>query len=262
MRANLNHRVPAIDRMMDLLAVMSVRDDGVSLAELTEHSGLPRSTVYRLLNSLEAHRLVARGNGYGRYVLGTGFLGIADKVRERLGSKRLLQLARSHLDRLSAKTGELSKLSVLDADRALCVAAANGKNPFSLVPQIGQHYPIHAGAASKVLFASMPRSDRYRILMNSLTRFSDTTLTDIGDIDAELAQVEAQGWAEDRGEYQKSVRAVAAPIEDSKGMTIAAMSIAYLADYPESRRLELRQAVIDAAAEFSDVLSEDQQNKS
>ncbi|MEO1016388.1 MAG: IclR family transcriptional regulator [Pseudomonadota bacterium] len=249
--ANISHRVPAIDRMMELLGVLSMRGEGVSMTELADHSGLSRSTVYRLLNSLEAHGLVARGRGYGRFVLGTGFLGLADKVRERLGPKRLVALARPHLDRLSAKTGEVSKLSVFDADRALCIAAANGNTAYSLLPQIGQHYPIHAGAASKVLLAAIEQAERNRILSQRLATFTKCTVTKRATLEAELEQVRALGWAEDRGEYQLSVRAVAAAVKDQHDDTLAAVSIAYLADHPKARRLELRQAVVDAAAELN-----------
>ncbi len=252
---NTNHRVPAIDRMMDLLGVLGTHGDGISMTELAAHSGLPRSTVYRLLNSLEAHGLVARAHGYGRFVLGTGFLGLADKVRERLGPKRLVVLARPHLDRLSARTGEVSKLSVLDADRALCIAAANGNTHYSLLPQIGQHYPIHAGAASKVLLAGLDADERDRILAVPLPIYTAQTMGRRPELEAELDRVRLEGWAEDRGEYQLSVRALAAPLKDQAGATIAALSIAFLADHPEARRLELREAVIAAAANLSAGLS-------
>jgi DNA-binding IclR family transcriptional regulator len=249
-RLSDNHRVPAIDRMVEILSLLERHEDGLSIQEFVAACGVPRSTVYRILNSLESHAVVRR-EVKGRYVLGTRLLGLATRVRRGPGGQDLVALARPHLRRMSARTQEVSKLSVLNAGRALCVEAVPGSSMFTLAPQVGRHYPLHAGAASKVLFAAMDQPDRAAVLARGLQAYTPRTLTDPAKLEAELGRVRRHGWAEDRGEFSISVRALAAPVRDESGAVVAAVSIAYLAELHEPQGDEFRQAAIETATAIS-----------
>jgi DNA-binding IclR family transcriptional regulator len=211
---------------------------------------VPRSTVYRILNSLESHAVVQRERD-GRYLLGARLLGLAARVRRGLCDEDLVALARPHLRRMSARTKEASKLSVLNAGAALCIEALPGSSAYSLAPLVGRHYPLHAGAASKVLFAAMDQPGRAAVLQRGLQSFTPRTLTDPDKLEAELGRVRRNGWAEDRGEFSISVRALAAPVRDDSGAVVAAVSIAYLAELHEPRGDDFRQAVIETAGAIS-----------
>ncbi len=245
-----NHRVPAIDRMVEILGLLERHEDGLSIPEFVAASGVPRSTVYRILNSLESHAVVRRETR-GRYVLGTRLLGLAMRVRRGPGNEDLAALARPHLRRLSARTHEVSKLSVPNAGGALCIEAVPGSSMFSLAPLVGRHYPLHAGAASKVLFAAMDPPSRAAVLERGLQVFTPRTMTNVAKLEAELGRVRRNGWAEDRGEFSISVRALAAPVRDDSGAVVAAVSLAYLAELHERQGEGFLQAVIETAAAIS-----------
>jgi DNA-binding IclR family transcriptional regulator len=247
---NDNHRVPAIDRTFDILGLLERHEGGLSIQEFVTASGVPRSTVYRILNSLESHAVVRRERN-GRYLLGTRLLGLAARVRRGLSDEDLGALARPHLRRMTARTHEASKLSVLDAGAALCIEALPGSSAYSLAPLVGRHYPLHAGGASKILFAAMDQPSRTAILERGVQALTPRTLTDPDKIEAELSRVRRNGWAEDRGEFSISVRALAAPVRDRKGTVVAAASVAYLAELNDGRSDEFRQAVIETADAIS-----------
>ena len=117
-----------------------------------------------------------------------------------------------YLDRLAADLGEGVKLSVLDADGILVLAAAPGRREYALTVAPGQRMPIHAGAASKLLLAALPPEEQDLWLARPLVAYTARTITEPKRLRAELARIRRQGWAQDRGENAPSILAYAAPV--------------------------------------------------
>ena len=243
------HRIPVIERMMDVLAHLERAEDRPTVRDLAASSGVPRTTVYRILNTLEAHGLVVRAGTEGGYQLGARLLTLAARVPQGSEWQRLADAARAALQRLASDTGQTAKLSVLDAREAFCVAVVQGSSRFATAPLLGGRYPLHAGAASKILLAAMEPAACDAVLAGPLEQFTARTLTDPLLLRRQLARIRRQGWAEDTGEHSLSVRAVAAPMRDPAGRVVAALSIAHLADRGTDDRLRYRDAVCREAAE-------------
>jgi DNA-binding IclR family transcriptional regulator len=242
------HRVPVIERMMDVLDQLERARGQPTVKDLATSCGVPRSTVYRILNTLEAHRMVVRGDNKGGYQLGSRLLALAAHVPHGTEWRRLAEFAQPWLERLAAETGETAKLSVLEDMAALCVAVAPGPSTIALAALVGGRYPLHAGAASKVLLAAMVRPACEAFLATTLPRYTARTITDTRALGRELARVRRLGWAEDTGEHNLSVHAIAAPVRDGQGGVVAALSLAYLADRPAAVREAFRDAVCRTAA--------------
>ena len=234
--------------MMDVLGQLERTRGRLTVSDLTTSCAVPRTTVYRILNTLEAHRMVVRSGSEGGYQLGSRLLALAARVPHGSEWQRLAESVQPWLQRLAAETGETTKLSVLDDSAALCVAVAPGPSTVALAAMIGGRHPLHAGAASKVLLAAMARPTRDAFLAKALPRFTARTITDARALSRELARVRRLGWAEDTGEHNLSVRAVAAPVRDGDGAVVAALSLAYLADRPAAVREAFRDAVCRTAA--------------
>ena len=233
------HRIPAVDRAVAVLDALAGHREGLAFAELARQCGLSRTTGYRLLGAMAEAGLVRRGRS-GCYLLGPRLLGLAAAALAGMGVGDLVAVARPHLERLSAVTGEASKLSILDQGQAMCVEAVAGAKPYALSPMSAQWFPLHAGAASKVLLAAMPVAARAAIVNGPLERFSERTLCDADDLGRELEAVTGQGWAEDRGEHSPSVCALAAAVRGAGGAVVATVSMAYVAERHEAmKRLHL-----------------------
>ncbi|MBV8914327.1 MAG: helix-turn-helix domain-containing protein, partial [Acetobacteraceae bacterium] len=162
------HRVPVIDRMMEVLRLLERAQGRPTVRELAIGSGVPRSTVYRILNTLEAHGVVARAGSEGGYRLGSRLLALAARVPHGGEWQRLAETAQPWLQRVAATTGETAKLSVLDAGAALCVAVAQGSGRYAVAASTGARFPLHAGAASKVLLAAMDAAAQEEVLRAGL----------------------------------------------------------------------------------------------
>jgi DNA-binding IclR family transcriptional regulator len=233
--------VPVIERMLDMLDTIEKRPDGATIRDLCDFLDMPRSTVYRILNTLEVRDVVRRTLS-GSYVLGPRLLSLASHVVSSHDAK-LAGIAQPHLERLSKVTGEASKLSVIDGDAVLVLYVAHGTGEYGLNVKLGRRLPLHAGAASKVLLAFSPPERIAQVLGGTLPRYTTGTLANPDALRAELELIRQQGWALDRGEYSDGVCAVAAPIRDRTTATVAAVSMPFMGGRSEARIAELRKAV-------------------
>lgn len=241
------HRIPAIDRAMDVLGVLERRSSGATIRDLVETLELPRTSMYRILNSLETHGVVRR-SADGGYALGPRLLALAARVAAEGQRYDIAAIATPHLERMSEEIGEACKVSVVDGDSVLVLAAMQGKREFALTVAPGQRQPLHAGAASKVLLAALPTTEIDHILRSPLAAHTSRTFTDARRLRAELTKTRRQGWAHDKGEYLPSVHAFAAPIPDRSGHIVAALSAPYLAGADARRVEQIRKGVIAFAA--------------
>jgi DNA-binding IclR family transcriptional regulator len=249
--AALKHTIPVIDRMMEVLGHLERQgSDGVTIRELTLKLSLPRTTVYRILNTLQSHDVVRRDDD-GAYHLGRRLLSMAAHVSANMHEVDLAVVGQPFLDRLAAAIGEGIKLSVVDQDGILVLATARGRREYALTVVPGQRMPIHAGAAGKLLLAHLPPTEQSARLARPLTAFTKATITDTRRLKTELTRIRRQGWAQDKGESAPSIEAFAAPVFARDGGMVAALSIPFLAGTSAARMEEIRAAAVDAARAMS-----------
>ena len=248
--AATKHRVPVIDRMMEVLSQLERREAGLTIRDLVTQLHLPRTTIYRILNTLQMHDMVHR-NDNGAYQLGHRLLGLAAHVATGGSEVDLVGVAQPFLDRLSDETGEGVKLSVLDRNGVLVLAAAQGRRDYALSVAPGQRMEAHAGAASKLLLAYLPETELSPWLAKPMVAFTARTLTDPRRLKSELTRICRLGWSQDKGEGLPSVLAFAAPVFDRTGEMVAAVSAPFLAGTEARQMEEIRLATIAAAQEMT-----------
>lgn len=241
--------VPAVERTHRILWELHMASpQGLGASQLAEKLGLPRSSAYRLVRSLKALGYLAESGTGGRFTLGPSILDIA---RSAFRAHDLVSVARPYLTRLSSICGQTVKLSAERGNEVEVLDCVESPHPFRLSAKIGSRFPITAGAASKVLLAHMPETLRSRLLEGPLPEYTDNSITD-GRVMADcLLQIRQSGVAFDNEEHAPGIRAIAAPVFDSLGRCVAAVSIAYLAaSAPATSDLEtweihLRHCVAD-----------------
>jgi DNA-binding IclR family transcriptional regulator len=240
------HRIPVIDRMVEVLFLLERQPNGATIRDLVQQLKLPRTTVYRILNTLQLHDIVRRSSD-GTYRLGSRLLTLAARAVTESTDYDLAALSLPHLRRLALETGEGCKVSVLDGNEVLVIAAVEGKREYALTVVPGQRLPLHAGAASKVLLANLPEDELVRRLAVPLVRYTPKTLTDPKKLRGELARIRHDGWSHDSGEYATSINAFAAQIPDRTGRIIGAVSVPYLAGAAAAHMEKIRVTAIATA---------------
>jgi DNA-binding IclR family transcriptional regulator len=240
------HRIPVIDRMIEVLFLLERQPNGASIRDLVQQLKLPRTTVYRILNTLQLHDIVRR-SADGTYRLGSRLLTLAARAVNEGKDYDLAALSLPHLRRLAHETGEGCKVSIIDGNEVLVIAAVDGQREYALTVVPGQRLPLHAGAASKVLLAGLPADELARRFASPLVRYTPKTQMDSRKLNAELVRIRRDGWAHDPGEYAPSINAFAAPIPDRSGKVIGAVSVPYLAGSDAAHMEKIRVAVISTA---------------
>jgi DNA-binding IclR family transcriptional regulator len=212
--------VQSVDRAATILEVLA-RVGTAGVTEIAAELGVHKSTAFRLVATLEAHRLVEQAGDRGRYSLGVGLLRLAGATTARLD---LVQEARPVCRQLAADTGETVNLTVLAEHSALYLDQVAGSSALQSHNWVGQHIPLHATSNGKVLLCEM-EPDRLDESLGSLSRFTPTTITRKAELRAELARVRDQGYALAVDELEIGLTAVAAPIRNAHGDIVASVSV-------------------------------------
>lgn len=193
-----------------------------SLDELAGSVEVHKTTVLRLLRTLEQDRFVYRDSAF-RYHLGAGLFALSSRALEQ---RPVRAAAAAHLAALNRNTGHTLHLAVYEAGEAVYVDKYDSRHPVRMYSRIGLRAPLHCTAVGKVLLAGLPPGER-RAVAEALAYEAHTprTLTDPESFLAELTRVAEQGYAVDRGEHETFINCIGAPIRDAAGQVVAAVSL-------------------------------------
>jgi DNA-binding IclR family transcriptional regulator len=220
----------AVLKALDILDLLGQSAQPLALREIAQLLAQPESTTHRLLASLAARGYV-RQTGQGTYFLGWKLVTLAQALGDL---SRLPQLLRPQLQDLVRQVGHAVNLAVLNQQLLIYLDCQTPLEGLSVYTAPGSTAPVHATAAGKVLLAHLPESER-NALCNQLTlsRYTARTLTTLTDLQLELAEIQARGYALDREEYFEGVTCIAAPLLDSRKRAIATISLTmHAADLP------------------------------
>ena len=145
--------VGAVDRALSILLVFQAGEAGLSLAELSRRTGLYKSTLLRLMASLERARLLRREQGEPRWSLGPGLIGLGLRAEAASPLQALLPPV---LRRMAAESGETASFYLRDGDQRLCLLREEGHHNLRDTVRPGALLPLDRGAAGHVLTGARP----------------------------------------------------------------------------------------------------------
>lgn len=206
----------AVDRAAGLLLAVLESPEPPSFGDLQESSGLAKSTLSRLLSSLERHELVLRGDD-GTVRPGAALTRYAHSRRP---TDELIEAAHPFMAVLSEATGETIHLAILDGSEVEQISQIDCTYLLGGVKSGDQHVPLHASALGKVFLAYGAELPSGR-----LRKVSTRTITSRDQLREELDKVRERGWALADSELEPGLIAVAAPVFSADGSVVAALSI-------------------------------------
>jgi IclR family acetate operon transcriptional repressor len=212
-------RVQAVERAFAILETVSRRPAGVTA--IAERVDLPKSTVARLLQTLEEVGAVERVDGT-RWRVGGEVAALAGTASPE---RRLVAVARPHLARLVEQVGEDAGLSLPDGYDVHYVDQVESDNPVQVRDWTGTRAPMHAVPSGLVLLAEWPQEALDAYLAHGLAALTSQTVTDARKLVRRLSQARDAGVAWGREEYAEGISSVAAPIRDARGKAIAALHV-------------------------------------
>jgi DNA-binding IclR family transcriptional regulator len=217
------YSIAVLDRAIGILNVFSSGDPALGLKEIAAATQLPKPTVFRILSVLNDHDFIDVDPDTGRYSLGFALVRLAD-IRRRQAN--LHTVALPIMRQVRNALGETIVLSVRSGDSRVHIDSLEGTHAMRRMADLGVHAPLYAGASSKILLAGMDDEELEDYLARvERVQIQENTITKAEALRAEVALIRKRGYAESRGEFVTGGGAIAVPIKDYEGRTVAAIDV-------------------------------------
>lgn len=238
--------IRVISRAADILQSLGSHPDGLSLREIAQFVKLPRSTVQRIVNSLEEANLVIAASPTSGFRLGPTVTRLAEAVRPF----DIARMARPLVVQLSSETGETVDFSILSHGKAVVVDQISGIHPLQAVSAIGTSLPLHGSASGKALLAALSEKElealRPQIQLKPMTK---NTAISWDQLKLELEMIRETGLAFDQEEYMPGITSVATVVRGPGG-ELAAVSLPVPAERFRAKEKQLVEALVSRSQAF------------
>jgi len=234
-----NDGIQVIARAAKILYTLKDHPNGLSLGQIAQLVGLPRSTVQRIVLALEKEGLIMHASPSVGFRLGPGLMVLAAAVHFDLRRE-----VHPFLEELSKEIEETVDLAVPDRGRMLFIDQIPAPHRLRAVSAVGVHSPMHCTANGKAILAALPLDEAKKILYEMpLNAYTPYTITDPEKLLKELEEIRRVGVAYDREEFTEEICAVGATIRDSGGR-LAAISVPLPASRFYGNEEKLAEALI------------------
>lgn len=214
---NQRRGVQVIERAANILRSLEGKPEGLSLGEIAKDVLLPRSTVQRIIDALEAEKFVIAASPNARVRLGPGLVSLGSAAKFDIET-----IVRPFLVRLSEELNETVDLSILDGTAMIIVDQVQTRSQrLQAVSFIGMSMPLHCCANGKAMLATLDMDTARLLTRGHLKAYTENTITSRAALEKELHQIRKAGCAYDREEHTSGVCAVGVGLNDPSGSHIA-----------------------------------------
>jgi DNA-binding IclR family transcriptional regulator len=227
--------IQSIQRAAAILRSFSEAEPEQGVIELSRKLNLHKSTVSRILSTLQVEGFVNQHPETGKYRLGIGLVSLAGVA---LGGLDVRGVAQPHLNRLVEISEETVNVAVLDGHVCVNIERVASPKPVRYVGWIGRRIPLHCTASGKVLLACLPQAERQLLLPATLKRYTPQTVTSKRKLESALAQICEQGFAIVHEEFDEGFSDIAAPVFNHAGEAVGTVAISGPTFRLENGRIE------------------------
>jgi IclR family KDG regulon transcriptional repressor len=241
----------SVKKALELLDHFTAERPEISLAEISREVDAHKSSVFRVLTTLEAAGFLEKDPQSGKYRLGLKILDLAGRV---WGRHDIRQIATPFMEELARETGEVIHLAVLDGSDIVYLEKKGQGQVLTVATRVGGRNPAYASSMGKILLADLSENELNAILgRGKLKKLTPNTIDEIPKLIEELAKIREQGFALDNEETFPGIRCVGAPVRDGRGRVIAAVSATVPAQRMDDKRIrELWRLVTNTARMISE----------
>lgn len=222
-RGRSSQTVNSVSRALDILDCLAARRGEVGVTEISRELGVHKSTISRMLGTMESRGYVSRNELSGKYCLGMRLVELASYRLEQID---LRSQARPFLEELVRATGETAHLAVFDQGKVVYVDKVDTPQTLMMRSKIGYRVFAHCTALGKAILAALPDGIVEQVIKEKgLPRFTPNTIVDPLALKEHLRRVRVQGYAIDDEEHEEGIRCAAAAILDHAGRVVGALSV-------------------------------------
>ncbi|ANB77695.1 IclR family transcriptional regulator [Paraburkholderia phytofirmans OLGA172] len=222
--SEISYRVPGLERGLKILTEFSPREPVLGAPELSKRLKIPRTTVFRLLQTLESLGFLERADKDRNYRLGVAVLRLGF---EYLSSLELTDLGLPIIEALRNDTGLTSHIVIRDGRDVVFVAKAQSHAPIfsSVKVNVGTRLPAHATTHGQVLMGDMTLDDLKKLYPEpELERFTKQTPATIDDLYERVRDDARRGFAISESSFERGISVVSAPVRNDAGRIVAVIT--------------------------------------
>ena len=248
----------SITRVLQIIEIVSKADRPMSPADLAFHLNIPKPSIHRLLNQLQAENFLQL-NMRGLVVPGNRMQSIALGV---LYNNRFKALRQAILAQLTDKIGETCGISIPNGADMIYYDRVQNASPVQVHLPIGSHTPIGATASGKLYLSTLSKTRCQKIIEKMpLQRYARNTITQVDVLHAQIQQIKDAGIATDNEEFIDGMVAIAVPIQNAQGKLFACLfSHAPVIRMSLAQLLEFSPVLKQAAIELAELLDDSSAN--
>ena len=245
----LSHTIRAVERALDVLLCFSRQTPELTMTQISERVGIHKSTVHRLLATLEEKHFVERDQSTGAYRLGLNMLQMAYLTLQR---NDLRNIVARYLRQLSEEYLETVNLSILDGPDVIYLDVVESPQRVKLAAATGQRLPAFCTASGKAILAFSPDEVVQQVLKHGMPRYTQNTLVSAESFFENLNQTRERGFALSDQEFEEGINAIAVPILDLANQPLASVAIAGPSyRLTKDRMIGIGEQILETAREIS-----------
>lgn len=233
MPTNKSRTLKAVERSLDIIESL-VEEDMLGVTELAEQTDLPTSTVYVHLQTLRENDYVTKEGD--KYRLSLRFLHHGGTIRERLPVYRH---GRTVVQDLAKETGELVNLAVEEKGRGVVIFMAKGDAAAVDLAPVGKHSYLHQPAFGRAILSCLSNEEVEKLIDRwGIRAMTENTINTRDALFEELEATRDRGYALERDEGDIGISCIGAPIQDSSGDPVGAISVTVPSNKLRSNEVE------------------------
>jgi DNA-binding IclR family transcriptional regulator len=244
---NDRYVIPSLERAIHVLGILADEHRGLTLAELARVTEIPKSTLFRILVTLQKHHCVVADPDGGAFRLGSHLWKLGNSFADQ---SDIFRASSGQMEALADQCGETVFLSKLEDGEVVYLRRMESPKSVTVVKKLQSRVPAHCTATGIALLAWMPAEEVGSILdRHGMEAFNESTVTDRKVLEERLMEARRREYAVVDGEYNRDLLCVAAPVLDHHQRPCAALTVAMLSsqvgDYEQVERVG---AAVRAAA--------------
>jgi len=207
--------IKSIEKALQILNCFSEDEFELDLPRIVQKINLPKTTVFRILTTLEKEGVVTQNQENKKYRLGLKLFELGSLVFRKL---KLREVALPFIEELSEKSGETVHLGILDKDEVISIEKADSSFSLRHSVYIGKRAPAYCTGVGKALLAFQP-PEKIRLFLQQSKRkkYTANTITDADELEKELEKVRKEGFAVDNMEHEEGEDVLLLLLEITKG---------------------------------------------
>ncbi len=214
--------VQSLTRAFEILKIVSTHPEGIGVTSIAAESGLHKSTVSRLLVTLETLNAVERLPKYDGYCIGPG---IADLVTQSNPHQKLIHIARPYLREITDVTSEATVLEVPDGWFVHYLDQVQSSHEIRVNNWVGRRHPIHTVTSGLLFMSTWTEQALQHYFAQPLESPTPDTITNFDQMKGQCAKARQAGYAISVDAFEVGLTGISAPIIDDQNNIIAALNI-------------------------------------